>query len=424
MRGLVLGFDATLGTGLLRGDDGKRYVFAIDDWFAKSRPRPGQLVDFELHKGMALEIFVIKNAGPLDSFAFKDQFSVLSRSVTRLSKKYAFSAKLLLPAFIILLYAFPFLSVDGQDYSGFNTIGYVRDMLESTGTLSSIGSAETRAVMEAGRGVIYLYLLLYLLPAFAAFKLLRGLQGEKGAERLFVISLVTIVLLAMLPLVMNVVFYVFAPAGNPSLKQSVLSNLSLTLPGAYLNYSWGAVLAFGLVLLGLLDSLRKRRKKADKDVEQDVAYASSAQPLPQSVNLSVAQPQPEPQVVPSTVAPQSKAQPQSQPRPRPAPPRPQLPEQGVAPQPVMRPVQAPVQPQQPQPRPAPVAPQQDAPQQVQNPRPPRPQPQPQPVPQAVAAPATVAVGADDILFDEPPARDERDDISELLKRIREEEGEA
>ena len=407
MRGLVLGFDATLGTGLLRGDDGKRYVFAIDDWLARPRPRPGQLVDFELHKGMALEIFVIKNAGPLDVLAPADQFSALARSVARVTRKYTFSAKLLLPLALLALFAFPFLSIDGKEYSGFNTVGYVRDVLASTGTLSAIGSVETREVMEAGRGVIYLYLLLYILPAFAAYKLMRGLQGARGAERLFSISLATILLLAALPLLMNLVFLAMAPTGNPSLKQSVLGNLALQLPAAYLSYSWGAVLAFGLSALGLLDSLRKRRIRMGRPIADDHLEAEAAPAQPASTAVREAPPQ--------QSAPLPAAVDQPTPQPRPVPPR--------QPRPA-GPGQVPLQPVQPQPRPQPAPPLQDAPQQVQPPRPqsaPRP-PQPQPARGPVAtAPVEVQ---DSGLFEDGRQRDDRDQISELLKRIREEEGEA
>lgn len=451
MRGLVLGFDSSIGTGLLRGDDGRRYVFAIDDWLAKPKPRPGQVVDFELHKGMALEIYVIKNASPLDRVVLGDTLTFLSRRISSFSKQYSLSEKLILPLLLVILFAFPFFAHEARDFSGYNVIGYVRHMLATTGTLSAIGSTETREVMQAAREALYLYLFLYALPFWAAYKLMRGLQGYDVKRSLFGLSLSMVLVPLLLPLMSLFWFYIMAPSGNASLKRSVVSNLYLSVPEAYLNYSWGAVMLIGLGGLGLLDALRKgRKKKVVKAAEMDTQ--PQAVPVSSVSEALAAEVAPEPEVTrplpPQTLPPQPQQPRQPRPQPHQAPQ--QVPQE--APQ-QYRPPQSKQMPQQPVQQSA-AAPQAQAqPKPRPRPQPPVAQPAPQQASEASAMPSQSAPAAPSgrdmqnqprganptpqrppedaySLLDTPTSDPqdqeggifaEDDDISELLKRIREEE---
>ena len=411
MRGLVLGFDSSMGTGLLRGDDGRRYVFAIDDWLAKPKPRPGQVVDFELHKGMALEIYVIKNASPLDRVVLGDTLTFISRRISSFSKRHALSEKLILPLLLVLLFAMPMFAHEAREFSGYNTISYVRHMLATTSTLSAIGSTETREVMQAGREALYIYLLIYILPFWAAYKLMRGLQGAKLQGKLFGISLAMVLVPLILPLMSLMWFFIMAPSGNATLKRSVMSNLYLGFPEAYLNYSWGVVIIIGLGLLGLLDALRKRgRDKAQGQADARAAEQEmvAAMPAPAPVMAQVPQPQrPQPQPQPQ---PQPPPQPQQPPQPQPHPQ--EAPQQQRPIAPMLLPQGQPEQQAEmadPRPRPPQQRAQQALPQptQPQKPRPPLAHPQ-------EAYPALEGDVAEENIYADG------DDISELLKRIREE----
>ena len=59
MRGEILTYDDTIGSGLISGDDGVRYTFARSA-LAQLRPlRPGMRVDFVPVDGTATEIMVV-----------------------------------------------------------------------------------------------------------------------------------------------------------------------------------------------------------------------------------------------------------------------------------------------------------------------------------------------------------------------------
>lgn len=60
MRGQVLSYDDTAGTGLISGDDGVRYGFARSDLQRLVPIRPGTVVDFVPVDGVATEIFVVQ----------------------------------------------------------------------------------------------------------------------------------------------------------------------------------------------------------------------------------------------------------------------------------------------------------------------------------------------------------------------------
>jgi TM2 domain-containing membrane protein YozV/cold shock CspA family protein len=62
MRGKVLAFDATAGTGLISGDDGQRYRFTRAELMgggAAAVVAPGSEVDFQVADGKASAIYVL-----------------------------------------------------------------------------------------------------------------------------------------------------------------------------------------------------------------------------------------------------------------------------------------------------------------------------------------------------------------------------
>jgi TM2 domain-containing membrane protein YozV/cold shock CspA family protein len=59
MRGKVLHFNASLGTGVISGDDGKRYSFTAADIVSGGVLPAGTSVDFEAGEGVATAIYVV-----------------------------------------------------------------------------------------------------------------------------------------------------------------------------------------------------------------------------------------------------------------------------------------------------------------------------------------------------------------------------
>jgi uncharacterized membrane protein YhaH (DUF805 family) len=60
MRGNVIGFDPDTNTGAISGYDGKRYDFVTQDWHGYTRPRHGDIVDFQADGQRGREIYLIE----------------------------------------------------------------------------------------------------------------------------------------------------------------------------------------------------------------------------------------------------------------------------------------------------------------------------------------------------------------------------
>ena len=60
MKGKVLGFDPTSGTGAITGDDGNRYNFAAADNKSPAPLKPNDTVDFEVDGSAAKNIYAVK----------------------------------------------------------------------------------------------------------------------------------------------------------------------------------------------------------------------------------------------------------------------------------------------------------------------------------------------------------------------------
>lgn len=59
MKGSVIGFDPDTNTGAISGHDGNRYDFATLDWHGQSRPRHGDVVDFQAEGQRATQIYLV-----------------------------------------------------------------------------------------------------------------------------------------------------------------------------------------------------------------------------------------------------------------------------------------------------------------------------------------------------------------------------
>lgn len=69
MRGQVLGVDTRTGTGVVTGDDGRRYRFKPEDWADRGEPAVGMYVDFDVEEDRALTIFPVPGAVPAHGHA-------------------------------------------------------------------------------------------------------------------------------------------------------------------------------------------------------------------------------------------------------------------------------------------------------------------------------------------------------------------
>ncbi|NOR56328.1 MAG: NINE protein [Sulfurovum sp.] len=60
MKGKILEFDLQGNTGIISGNDGKRYQFTKADWKADKQPMNNQIVDFSIEEDKAKDIYLDK----------------------------------------------------------------------------------------------------------------------------------------------------------------------------------------------------------------------------------------------------------------------------------------------------------------------------------------------------------------------------
>lgn len=157
MIGTVLKFESNEG-GLLRGEDGRRYVFHAADWPGDTPPEPGMTVDFEPEDDRALDLCPLPGPSPETVVPAPDAAEW-------------FAARPGLPLALLLLIAcfLPFLTLGPLSANLFNVVSVA----------SSLGRyAPVNVNMETG---LWLFHFLHVVPACAALLILlewRGLAGR------------------------------------------------------------------------------------------------------------------------------------------------------------------------------------------------------------------------------------------------------
>jgi len=57
VKGKILNYEVTTKSGVISGDDGKRYTFTSSDWKSTVVPKAGSKIDFAAHEGAAKDIY-------------------------------------------------------------------------------------------------------------------------------------------------------------------------------------------------------------------------------------------------------------------------------------------------------------------------------------------------------------------------------
>ena len=78
MKGKVLDFNGNDRTGVISGDDGNRYSFAIDQWKSAALPAVGTQVDFTANNGAAEAISPVQAAAPAGGSSKKVPAAILA----------------------------------------------------------------------------------------------------------------------------------------------------------------------------------------------------------------------------------------------------------------------------------------------------------------------------------------------------------
>lgn len=100
MQGKILDYNSEFKSGLIRGEDGNKYRFSIDDCKSDLKPRPNAEVDFEPNGDKAVEIYVMtKNT--LDEL--KNVASLAVNATTNVAKEAVKKTKSIIPTIITLI---------------------------------------------------------------------------------------------------------------------------------------------------------------------------------------------------------------------------------------------------------------------------------------------------------------------------------
>lgn len=119
MKGKVLGFSETDGTGAIAADDGSRHRFTRDEWRGDRTPAAGMTVDFESEGGAAKDIYPVSGAAMAALSGINVDLGGLSGSAEGAKIGALFTRSLAVPlALVVLLACFmPALSTPMQSAS-------------------------------------------------------------------------------------------------------------------------------------------------------------------------------------------------------------------------------------------------------------------------------------------------------------------
>ena len=167
MKGRVLGFSADSGTGVISGQDGKRYAFQAGEWKAGQPVRAGLQVDFEPQDDVATGIYAEPGGIDLSAISGIDMAALKGSAGAEKIKK-VLTSSLAVPLSIVLLIAcaMPALSLQGRSVSLF-------DLTEIMGLLS-LGDALSGGGGSTGSGFETLLLLRFFAPILAVVLLWRA----------------------------------------------------------------------------------------------------------------------------------------------------------------------------------------------------------------------------------------------------------
>ena len=174
MRGNVSGFDSRTGTGMIGGQDGKRYSFVLADWRGPGLPLPGVAVDFTPTGDKATEIHALTK----ELAAFSWRHFLLSRN-GRIPRSF-YWLRYTLPYFLISLVLIVLDIVLGL-YDSYVGIGMFSTLFQIIAIWPSIAVAAKRC---HDRGRSGWFLLIGLVPVigsiwlFIDIGLLRGTVGD------------------------------------------------------------------------------------------------------------------------------------------------------------------------------------------------------------------------------------------------------
>jgi TPR repeat protein len=254
MKGEVIAFDQATGKGVIRGEkDEKRYSFVAAQWKSDFAAVAGEIVDFEVRKRQAVEIYSMRR--PIIPAQFSEVTSQVkeklkSAGIDNLTsakslKEFTFSnIYLVAPAIMLVSCLLPYFALPGMMQQ--MAQAYAPNLSLSTslfGLGSFVGTVIDLARMMGGRqsdtfvNLMRLSYLFYAIPGFAAYLIWSEYNGRKIDWLRLTTGLVSLAPLALILLALIFGAFSGSKPGEPS-----ISPFSLLSIGFYLTTACGAAL--------------------------------------------------------------------------------------------------------------------------------------------------------------------------------------
>ena len=261
MRGEVLGFDQSSGTGVLRAEDGRRYGFAVSQWRDAGDPVKGDRVDFEPSGKQATEIYLVTATG---FWARIRAFPAFVRSFVRWFRRHPEAAVSLSLMAATALPVYGFLGAEEPLLAAPRVVerlelglGHIR-MLVSDIPEASTSAAALRAMLP----IIYL---LWAVPILALLLLYRSLAELPRRTLAFRTGIVAVLLPVLLPLAIALPTTILVLSRMPDDMRATFAGsvFDATSLGPFRDIAIGGLvimlLGFALVLWGMRPETARRR---------------------------------------------------------------------------------------------------------------------------------------------------------------------
>lgn len=192
MQGKVLGFDAAAGTGVIRGEDDKRYDFKAADWKGAEPAQAGAGVDFEASGGSARDIYPTRGLN-IDLSDLGETAAGLASSDA--AKGFLASWSPIIAIVSLILTILPFAVIgDADPASLYGVLGPAIDLKRAIADLD--GAGLSGALLSA-------YPALYLIPLSALWVVAFGFMSRSTRLPALVHGWVSVGLPFLLVLVAN-----------------------------------------------------------------------------------------------------------------------------------------------------------------------------------------------------------------------------
>lgn len=276
MKGTVLGYDVAAQATIVRGDDGRRYGFAVADWREQRPPRKRDVVDFEPEGQRAREVFLIESAGvPPPDPRVPPAAALASWPAARffVERPVMSASLLLLLACLTGAYA-----LGDQRISLIEAPELISRMSESLDSLVAVSGSDPSPRLGAGVARILLVLLLglYAVPLLAGLTFWKEFVGRPDARLARITGLVAMTLPILLPLAIVLVVQAWVLPGLPdpgarlgrtgvTTPQQVFEVLRLYSTGTVLVMAAGAALWAAANGRAALPQFARRGPAAERD---------------------------------------------------------------------------------------------------------------------------------------------------------------